>query len=64
MKCDNQKCPARYEPETHCRKIAKREGTYQYISNTCKDCIVHVLKEGSDILGKNEIEKIITQRKF
>ena len=64
MQCDNQVCPVKYEPETPCWEIAKREGTYQDISNTCKDCIVHVLKEESNILDQNEIKKIIIQREF
>ena len=64
MKCDNQDCPARHEPETPCWEIANREGTYKNISNTCRDCIVYVLKEGIDGLGQKEIEKIINQREF
>ena len=64
MQCDNQDCPARYEPETPCWEIANREGAYKDISNTCRDCIVYVLKEENDVLNQKELEKLITQREF
>jgi hypothetical protein len=64
MKCDNQDCPARHEPETPCWEIAKRVGSYKNISNTCRDCVVYILKEEIDVISPKEIKKIITQREF
>ena len=64
MQCNNKDCPASYEPETPCWKIAKMEGTFQYVSNTCRDCIVYVLKKETENLTPKEIEKMITQRGF
>ena len=62
MNCDNLDCPARREPETPCWKIAKRVEDYRNVSNTCKDCIVYILKEKTSILDKKELHLIIKQR--
>ena len=50
--CDILDCPARLEPETPCWEVAKRLETFNDISNTCKDCIVYILKEKANILSK------------
>jgi hypothetical protein len=63
IKCDKQDCPARHEPETPCWEIAKREGAYKAISNICIDCIVYVLKEKTDFLGRKEKKKILSQKR-
>jgi len=39
MNCDNYDCPARYEPETPCWEIAKRDGLYHKVSKNCSDCL-------------------------
>ena len=62
MNCDNLSCPARFEPETPCWEIAKRIEAFNDISNTCKDCIVYILKEKANDLSKKELHKIIIQR--
>jgi len=62
MNCDNLDCPARREPETPCWEIAKRFEAYRNVSNTCKDCIVYVLKEETFVLGKKELQNIIRQK--
>ena len=62
MNCDNLNCPARREPETPCWEIAKRIGAYHNVSNTCKDCVVYILKEETSVLSKKELHKIIRQK--
>ena len=62
MNCDILDCPARFEPETPCWEIAKRIEAFNDISNTCKDCIVYILKEKANILSKKELHEIIIQR--
>ena len=62
MNCDNLNCPARREPETPCWEIAKRVEDYRNVSNTCKDCIVYILKEKTSVLDKKELHLIIKQR--
>ena len=62
MKCGNLNCPARLEPETPCWEIAKRIETFNNISNTCKDCIVYILKDDAYFLSKKELHNIIIER--
>lgn len=62
MNCDFLDCPARLEPETPCWEVAKRLETFNDISNTCKDCIVYILKEKANILSKKELHEIIIRR--
>jgi len=62
MNCDNPDCPARLEPETPCWEIANRVGDYRTVSNTCKDCIVYILKEKAYVLSKKELNNIILER--
>ena len=62
--CDNLDCPARLEPETPCWEIAQRVADFQNISNTCKDCIVHIIKEEPSVLEKRDLPLIIELRKF
>ena len=62
MNCDNLNCPARREPETPCWEIAKRIENYHNVSNTCKDCVVYILKEETSFLSKKELHNIIKQR--
>lgn len=62
MNCDNLKCPARLEPETPCWEIAKRVEAFNNVSNTCKDCVVFILKEETNILSKKELHDIVRQR--
>ena len=63
MSCDNLDCPARLEPETPCWEIAKRVEDYRDVSNTCRDCIVYILKEETyAIEDKKELYLIISQR--
>jgi hypothetical protein len=62
INCDNLDCPARSEPETPCWEIAKRIGAYRDISNTCRDCIVYVLKEETSAITQKELQEILKQR--
>jgi len=62
MNCDNLSCPARFEPETPCWEIAKRIEAFNDTSNTCKDCIVYILKEKAKDLSKKELHGIIIQK--
>ena len=62
MNCDILECPARLEPETPCWEFAKRVGDFRNVSNTCKDCIVYILKEETYILSKKELHNIIIKR--
>lgn len=62
MNCDDLNCPARLEPETQCWEIAKRINAYNNISNTCKDCVVFILKEKTNLLSKKELHNIIRER--
>jgi hypothetical protein len=62
MKCNNLDCPARSEPETPCWEIAKRIGAYRHISNTCRDCIVYLLKEITSAITQKELQEILKQR--
>ena len=64
MKCGNLNCPARLEPETPCWEIAKRIEAFNNISNTCKDCIVYILKEEAHVLSKKELHNIIIERRL
>ena len=62
MNCNNLDCLARHEPETPCWEIAQRNATYQNTSNTCKDCVVYILKEKTNILSKKDLHNIILER--
>jgi len=62
MKCNNLDCPARSEQETPCWEIAKRIGAFSDISNTCRDCIVYLLKEITSAITQKELQKILKQR--
>ena len=56
MNCDNLDCLAREESDTPCWTIAKRVMAYHSISNTCRDCVAFLLKEGSSVLNKKQEE--------
>jgi hypothetical protein len=62
VNCDNLNCPARHEPETPCWEISQRIVAYHSVSNTCKDCIVYILKEKTSALSKKELHNIIRTR--
>jgi hypothetical protein len=62
MKCNNLNCPARSEPETPCWEIAKRISAYSDISNTCLDCIVHLLKKTTSAITPKELQEILKHR--
>jgi len=62
MNCANLECSARSEPENSCWEIAKRIEAFQNVSCTCRDCIVHLLKEETSVLSKKESQNIIRQR--
>ena len=62
MNCNNLDCLARHEPETPCWEIAQRNETYQNTSNTCKDCVVYILKEETHVLSKKELHNIIIEK--
>ena len=62
MNCDDLDCPARREPETPCWEIAKRIQDFRNVSNTCKDCVVYLLKGETSVLSKEELQNIIKQK--
>jgi hypothetical protein len=62
INCDHLDCLARSEPETPCWEIAKRIGAYRHISNTCRDCIVYLLKEITSAITQKELQEILKQR--
>ena len=62
MNCSNRNCPARLEPDTPCWEIARRLEAFNNVSNTCKDCVVYILKEETCILSRKELHNIIRQR--
>ena len=64
MNCDNLDCPARYEPETPCWEIAKRDGLYHKVSKNCSDCLVYLLKTDASFLNMKKLKKLITQKDF
>ena len=62
MNCDNLDCLARQEPETPCWEIAKRVEDYRSVSNTCRDCIVYLLKESVSFSSQHNIKDFISRR--
>jgi len=64
MNCDNIDCPARREPETPCWEIAKEVEACHKVSNTCRDCVVYILKREASILSINKLQNLIEQRDF
>jgi hypothetical protein len=62
INCTDLDCLARSEPETPCWEIAKRIGAYRHISNTCRDCIVYLLKEITSAITQKELQEILKQR--
>ncbi len=62
INCDNLDCLARSEPETPCWKIAKRVGAFHNVSNSCRDCIVHLLQNETSVIRKQEIGEILSHR--
>lgn len=60
--CDHLDCLARNEPETPCWLIAKRVGAFRNISNTCRDCIVYLIKSGTSAISKKELFEILNHR--
>ncbi|MGB5884207.1 MAG: hypothetical protein WBD61_10600 [Desulfobulbales bacterium] len=62
INCDHWDCLARCEPETPCWQIAKRVGSFRDFSNTCRDCIVYLIKNEAPDADKNEFVKIMSQR--
>jgi hypothetical protein len=62
INCDHWDCLARKEPETPCWQIAKRVGSFWDVSNTCRDCIVHLIQNETSVIRKNEIFEILNNR--
>ena len=62
--CDKIDCPARAEPETPCWEIAQRIEDYRSISNTCKECIVYLLKKDALAIPPKKLKEILKQRGF
>jgi hypothetical protein len=62
INCDHLDCPARKEPETPCWQIAKRVGSFRDFSNTCRACIVYLIKNEVSETIKNELVEIMNQR--
>ena len=64
MDCNNINCPCRSENETECWEVVKRVDAYSYVSNTCKDCIVYLIKGGATTLVAKELRTIMNQKEF
>ena len=64
MNCGNRDCPARSEPEIPCWEIAKNYEAYHNVSNTCRDCVVYLLKEKTSALSIKQLQNIIKKRAF
>ena len=62
INCDHWDCLARCEPETPCWQIAKRVGSFRDFSNTCRDCIVYLLKRTASAITQKELQEILKQR--
>ena len=62
MNCDNLHCPARHEPDVHCWEIAQKLDAYHNTSNTCRDCVVFLLKDETSEMGRRKLQKIMKQR--
>jgi len=62
MNCANRDCPARSEPETPCWEITKRNVAYHNVSNTCRDCVIYILKEETSVLSISKLKNIIIKR--
>lgn len=62
INCDHLDCLARSEPETPCWQIARKFGSYRDVSNTCRDCIVYLIKSEDFKFDKNEISEILSNR--
>ena len=64
IKCNNLDCPARNEPETPCWEIAKRVGAFINISNTCRDCIVCIIKKTTPVITPKELQNFLKQKRL
>jgi len=62
INCDHLACLARSEPRTPCWEIAKRVEAFHDVSNTCRDCIVHIIHKETSVLSKKEIQEILKNR--
>ena len=62
LNCGNVDCPARGEPKIPCWEIARRVETYHNVSNTCRDCVIYILKEETSVLSINKLKNIIIKR--
>ena len=62
INCDHWNCLARNEPKTPCWQIAKRVGAFHDVSNSCRDCIVHLLQKETSVFSQKEIEEILSHR--
>jgi hypothetical protein len=62
MNCDNLDCPARSEPKMPCWEIARQVEAYHNLSNTCKDCVVYILKESTSVLRLKQLQNILLQK--
>ena len=63
INCSNLECSARNEPEIPCWAIAEKNASYHYISNTCRDCIVFLLKRDTAMFTTKEAQEIFRHRK-
>jgi len=62
MNCDQLDCLSRSDAKIPCWQIAKRVGSFQHVSNTCRECIVYLLQNETSVINKKEIFKILTHR--
>ena len=63
MQCENSDdCPAKMNPGKACWEIARESDDYRKANNICRDCIVYVLKVGSEALSEQEIHKIMEKK--
>ena len=62
MNCDHLDCLGRSDAKIPYWQIAKRVGSFQHVSNTCREFIVYLLQNETSVINKKEIFKILTHR--
>ena len=62
MKCENENCVARLDPEIPCWEHAAEVDDHRRAFNVCEDCLVYLIKEGGVEFSEPEMKDIMEQR--
>ena len=62
LNCDNLGCLAWSIPDVPCWEIAQSDDTFHNASNTCKDCVVYLIKTSISENGLALLQEIMQQR--